>query len=302
MKIVAPLNSAQEAEALLEAGADELYCGLCDESWKKKFSNVFSSNKRNHPEAQLPSFEELKEALEICKKKRKELTLVFNNFFVPACAKDIISMQKKAIDIGIKNFVVTDHRLLDILRSNGRKPILSCTTPIFNTLALEHYKDRGIKRVILSRDLSVGQIKRLTSGSDLEFETIIMNETCPNIDGFCRFYHGRKDDDDEEVVQIACSLAYQETKRTDEKKDSKITRTSNSCGACFLPDLEDAGITHLKISGRGWPTQKKIRDITMIRNAIQRDKGKYFRDATIKDHIRIYNAKGNCIRRWKKRS
>ena len=56
MKIVAPLCSADEVAALVQAGADELYCGVLDQDE----SPGFFPNARDNAASNLASFAELK--------------------------------------------------------------------------------------------------------------------------------------------------------------------------------------------------------------------------------------------------
>jgi len=59
MKILAPLNSPREIRPLLEAGADEIYCGVLAREWKDRYTNVGSINRREWSTSNLNTYQEL---------------------------------------------------------------------------------------------------------------------------------------------------------------------------------------------------------------------------------------------------
>jgi U32 family peptidase len=64
MKILAPLNSASEAEMLLANGAEELYCGLVPEEWIARYSGAIWLNRRSPAGGNLRSFSDLARVVE----------------------------------------------------------------------------------------------------------------------------------------------------------------------------------------------------------------------------------------------
>lgn len=40
MKLVAPISKVEEVLPIIEAGADELYCGVLPLEWYKKYTNL----------------------------------------------------------------------------------------------------------------------------------------------------------------------------------------------------------------------------------------------------------------------
>ena len=41
-KILSPVSKPHEVEKVVNAGADEIYCGLLTKEWVKKYSNIIS--------------------------------------------------------------------------------------------------------------------------------------------------------------------------------------------------------------------------------------------------------------------
>src|SRR3989338_1639111 len=68
---------------------------------------------------------------------------------------------------------------------------MSVTTGIFNSKAIQFYKEFGIKRIILPKQLSISDMREITkSNKGVEFECFILTGLCANEEAFCRFDHG----------------------------------------------------------------------------------------------------------------
>lgn len=311
MKIIAPFCNFEELEELIKIGVDEFYAGVLTDDWVEKNTLSFSANKRAKRENSLYSFEELKEAFDLITKNGKDFYFIFNNFYVNSQKKLILDMFEKAKQIGIKNFIVTDLFLIEKISNEGLNPILSITTPIFNKEAAQFYKDLGVKKIILPRDLSLKEIDTITKNVDMEYEVIIFNETCPNVDGLCRFFHGENKENS--FVKHACVVNFQMNLKSDLvgekrielmnriKSNLKFTRYSNFCGVCALYQLKNMNITSLKMPSRGHNLNSKVKDINFVKKSISElnsfngDK-LHFKEIMKKEYFKTYNysCRENC--------
>ncbi|MBR0350460.1 MAG: hypothetical protein IJH76_01325 [Clostridia bacterium] len=75
MKILAPISSLKEVEKVINAGADEVYCGIIDKKLTEKYSLPFI-NRRPFDNCNLSSFNELKGVVDYCH-KRNGSSLIF---------------------------------------------------------------------------------------------------------------------------------------------------------------------------------------------------------------------------------
>jgi hypothetical protein len=176
----------------------------------------------------------------------------------------------------------------------------------FNSQTVAFYKDLGVSRVILDRQLSIEEIGLIASKSgDTELAVFALNQKCHNIDGFCTFQHGlmaakypflsnslnikplkRLLDlypGDATWMEAAifrkalgCCLDYEisegELESSPEKRAELLRffyvgNFLDRCGACALYDLDKFKIGFVKIVGREDLTAKKIRDIKFIRGS-----------------------------------
>lgn len=193
MKIVAPINKIEEVEAIIEQGADELYCGVLPHPWKEKYLNVASPNRREWSAANLRSFDELKKVVEIAHAFHRPVYLTLNALYTEEQYPSLLMQVKEAERAKVDAFIIGDLGFLLFLkeaRFNSAIQI-SNTATVFNAETVKFFKELGAKRIILPRDLMLWEMEELlASESNMEFEVFIMNSGCKNIDGFCTFQHG----------------------------------------------------------------------------------------------------------------
>jgi len=122
------------------------------------------------------------------------------------------------------------------------------------------YRDLGIERVVLARELSLPEIKTIADKVDIELETFVHGAMCISYSGRCLLsnYMTERDSNKGQCAQ-ACRWNYHlvEEKRPNEfypiQEDERGTYVFNSQDLCLLghiPELIETGIHSLKIEGR----------------------------------------------------
>ena len=135
-------------------------------------------------------------------------------------------------------------------------------------------KPYDISRIIFHRQNTIQDMKSCISNNQsepIEYEAFFLNERCQFHGGFCNSMHC------DELTHM-CRVPYQlvPIKKNDSMKDIPETEPGEipdivggtGCGLCALPLLKDAGITHLKIVGRGNFVECMARDIHYAKQAI----------------------------------
>lgn len=192
MKIVAPVNSAQEAKKIIPLGADEVYCGFLPDNWKKVYTNIASPNKRECELASINSFKELNEIAGIAHSNNARVHLTLNNFYSSRQWPLIFDQLNLARKAGVDSVIAADLGLLLFLRDKkiNLKIHISTVGTAFNSQTVKFYEELGARRVILPRCLQIQEIKEIAQNCpSMEFEAIVLNSGCKNIDGFCAFLH-----------------------------------------------------------------------------------------------------------------
>ena len=296
IKLLSPLSTGDEVDNLIAAGADEFYCGILLDDWRKGYTVAASLNRRQEDNSILgtsphfKSFEELKESITRAHSHAVPVMLTLNeHYYSHDQYVHVLSYVDRALEAGVDALIVGDVGLILTLRErNITLPVhLSTAGTAFNSEAVRFYQELGVSRIILPRHLTIEEITALASDvSGVELEAFILNSRCANIDGFCTFQHGLADlFPDEETKNYyfnACMLPYNvsvygdATKEIDPATKEKISWERQSiwsglhiddrpCGACALYEFNQIGLHGVKIVGRQNTTNKKIKDITFLR-------------------------------------
>lgn len=276
IKILAPVDKVEEVEQLIEAGADELYCGLISRDWIRRYT-LAALNRRPSPAANFKSFEDLKECIEIANSHKVPVELTINeHYYTEEQYPFLLDFTQKAIDAGVDSIIVSDLAFLLTLRDKYAEIKIHVSTggTAFNSEAIKFYSDLGAGRVQLPRHLTIQEIREIHREiSNVETGVFILNSKCANVDGFCTFLHFASADP---AFNNACMLPYEVYVESCEDNEKQIIAgvrqkvwqrfhiDDRPCGACALYEFNEIGLTYVKIVGRGYPTTKKVTDIKFV--------------------------------------
>ncbi|HVN70901.1 MAG TPA: U32 family peptidase [Desulfomonilia bacterium] len=192
MKIMAPFNTPKEIGDLIECGSTELYTGLNDEEWLRKYP-IAGINRRVELKSNLNSFKELERAVSIAHSYRTKVELTLNeHYYTQAQYPLLLEYVRKAIDTGIDALIVSDISLILVLKEQGLDVPLHLSTggAVFNSEAALFFGKLGISRITIPRHVTLQEISSLIDKIPmLETAVFILNSRCANIDGLCTFDH-----------------------------------------------------------------------------------------------------------------
>ena len=283
MNILAPLDKIKEIEALIEAGATELFCGFNPGIWKANYSKYSSTNRREWSQCNLSSIDELKLAVRRAHYSKTKIYLVANSsFYAQQQMKLLFNIIKSATKTGIDGIIVGDIALIREIHSKipNLQMHLSVGSSVLNSYSVRFYKKLGISRIILPRHLTISEIKEIVQNSpDLEFEAIVFNDGCSNLDGFCNTLHGIGKFEERQLyctvpatITVETQPPFKATPRQIRTVRSRFAHRNDylsiTCGTCALYDFNKIGLNSVKIAGRGEKTKKKVRTIAFIKKII----------------------------------
>ncbi len=195
MKILAPINKVEEVDKVIEAGAGEIYCGVVAKEWEEEYTTAESINREPKSLASLPSYRDLKKAVNIAHSYGVPVFLTLNATYYSQEQYPLIkSSIKRAIDSGIDAFIVSDLGLLLFLRESGLKVKIHISKlgTTFNVETAKFYRELGATRIILPEHWKIAEMERLVHNIEqLEVEIFALNGGCKYIEGFCTFLHSR---------------------------------------------------------------------------------------------------------------
>lgn len=301
IKILAPINSLKEAEKVIEAGADELYCGVIDKELIKNYKIPFV-NRRPFSNCNLNSFDELQQVVDYCHARKVEVYVTLNEpVYTEKQYQYLEENLKYFCKLGVDAVIISDFGLLNFIREkkfNIKIHISTCAS-IYNEKGVDFCREYGASRVVLPRHMTLKEIKDLTKDKkDIEYEVIILNTNCQYDDGYCTYEHSLGNYTNDSSFQGGGCGAIEEIKVFIKKGASKSSIPdiesefrkrqkifNSSCGVCALQQLEQAGIDSLKIVGREYITEKKVKDVEFLYRVIKLVK-KYSDNIKLKDFIR----------------
>lgn len=282
MKITAGLGCIDDYERLVKAGADEVFCGFVPYEWNKTYGTIFPLNRREvlYYNVQINSYEDMKILKRMEKKYNVPVTIAFNYlYYIEEQYKVIEEIMRKLIKIGFKDFIIADLALLIYLKDKN----LECSIHLsgecaeLNSLSIEFFNKFKISRYIFHRKNTIDDMKSCIGRyKGIEYEAFVLNEKCHYTGAFCSSFHC------DELIHM-CKVPYELGRINKKSKTLECLSTDNNfeleqeeaynfgntgCGICALRRLNDAGVTHLKVVGRGNYIELMERDVAILRKAL----------------------------------
>lgn len=234
IELLAPAGDLERLKVNLLYGADAVYFG------GEKYS--LRANATNF------SIEEIKEACSFAHKLNKKCYLTLNIVFHNEDMDGVEEYIKEVVDAGIDAFIVSDPFIISYIKENfkGVEAHLSTQNGACNYKAVEYFKEEGIDRVVLSRELSKEQIKEIIDKVGVDIEVFIHGAMCTCFSGRCALsnYVTNRDANRGGCAQV-CRFAF---KIPEDKDFTFATKDLNM--ANHIKDLIEIGVRSLKVEGR----------------------------------------------------
>ena len=257
---------------------------------------------------QIGSFSELEILANMVQKYQKPVHLTFNSlYYRPEQYEEIARIIQQCRSIGFESYILADPALLVYLRKEkiDCEVHLSGDLGTVNSAMTEVFAKEYPKRIIFQRKNTISEmravIQHITAQKEAtrkegtyptEFEAFALNELCQFSGAFCNSLHC-------DEMGYLCRVPYwkklmslSESKLEKQEKNHPGENISISewdsaselmnpvsedgylcgatgCGLCTLKQLSDAGITHLKLVGRGNYTDFMERDIRNLRRTLE---------------------------------
>lgn len=265
MELLAPAGNFEKFLTALHFGADAVYLA------GGRFGlRAFAGNFTN---------EEIEKAVEIAHKRGKKVYITLN---IIAHDKDFEGLKdylKFLESAKVDAVIVADLGMLQFIRVHA--PMLnvhvSTQANIINSYSANLMAELGAKRLILARELSLEEIKKIRQSVSpkVEIEVFVHGAMCMAYSGRCLLsnYLTGRDSNHGECVQ-ACRWKYlvREVNRDDElevQEDEKGSYIFNSKDLNMLPylgELKEIGVDSVKIEGR----MKSVYYVATVVNAYRR--------------------------------
>ena len=250
VEILAPAGNMEKLKSAFHFGADACFIG----------GNAFnlrgmSSNFNN---------KELKQAIDYAHSLGKKVYVTLNIFAHNAEIEYMPRFMKKLEEYGADAAIVADLGVFQLVREYAPNLRIHVSTQANNTnwMSVKTWKEMGAKRVILAREMSLNEIKKIREKvPDVEIEVFIHGAMCMTYSGRCllsNYFTGR--DSNRGICAQDCRWNYkviaeghEETGAHDIIENEDGTFMFNAKDLCtieFIDKIIEAGVDSLKIEGR----------------------------------------------------
>ncbi|MCL1863431.1 MAG: U32 family peptidase [Defluviitaleaceae bacterium] len=233
-ELLAPCGSAKTLKAAIKAGADAVYLGASKFSARAGAANFDGG--------------ELADAIAYAARANVKTYIAINTLLTDREMADALKIAEMAENAGASAFIVQDLGIASEIRRTLPDAVLhastqmtACTADDVNALGR-----LGFSRVVLARELSREQIKKIVTSTDIELEIFVHGALCSSYSGQClmsSFIGGRSANRGK--CAAPCRLSYKAG-----KKSGTLLSLKDLCLADYVNELSVMGITSLKIEGR----------------------------------------------------
>ncbi len=234
VELLAPAGDLDRLKISLLYGADAVYFGGRDYSLRANANNF--------------SIEEIKDACTFAHNLGKKVYLTLNIVFHNEDLENVNSFIKEVVDSGIDAFIVSDPFIIKYIKDNFNVEVhLSTQGSTTNKEAVKYWKNEGVDRVVLAREVSIKEMKEIYDETGIDLEVFIHGAMCTFFSGRCCLsnYFTNRDSNRGGCAQI-CRFAFDI-----DDSDTKFTMATKDLNVSSIIDkLISSGVRSLKVEGR----------------------------------------------------
>ena len=241
-ELLSPAGSLEKLKVSISYGADAVYCGGQKFGLRSAADNL--------------TYQELEEGVSFAHEKNAKVFVVLNSFLHDQDLEELPPFVRFLEDVGVDAVIVSDLGVVRTVRNVSNIPIhLSTQASCLNIQSAHFWKQMGVQRVVLGREVSLEEASLIKKETGLEVELFIHGSMCMAYSGNCvisNYTSGR--DSNRGGCAHSCRFEY----TLEEKEDSGSKKALKSFfmsskdlkGISVLPDFIRYGVDSLKIEGR----------------------------------------------------
>ena len=239
IEILAPAGSVEALKTAVQNGADAVYLGLQDFNARISADNFTTENIRQW--VQYAHFFGTKVYLTVN-------TLV-NNDEMPKLVQTV----RSAVEAKVDAFLVQDFGVFSVLKDCFPNINLHASTQlgVHNLYGAQVAEKMGFKRIVLSRETKLEDIKQIKQNTNLEIEYFVQGALCIAFSGNC-YFSGmlQGDSGNRGRCKQYCRMKYTPNMQSEKLNEKYMLSARDLCLIHNLKQLIDAGVTSFKIEGR----------------------------------------------------
>jgi putative protease len=258
-ELMAPAGDWTMLHAAIKAGTDAVYFGINKLNMRAKAKNF--------------NITELTKIARLCKRNNVKTYLTLNTIVFEDELAEAESIIVQAKQSGIDRIICWDLALSELCNKHEMPFCISTQGSISNSLSASLYKKLGAVRIVLARECSLSEIKKIRANTDLEIEAFVHGAMCIAVSGRCFMSHHLfgKSANRGECVQ-PCRREYEVYDTALDQSliigEDYVLSPKDLCTIEFIDQLIEAGIDSFKIEGRKRSPEYVFKTVSIYRRAI----------------------------------
>ena len=250
IELLSPAGDLDKLKYAVKYGADAIYVGGENFSMRAKSTNF--------------SNDQLKQGIDFAHDNNVLVYVAVNISANNQDIKPMLAYIKKVVEMSADGIIISDPGVLYAVKNEIPDIfiILSTQANTTNYESLLFWKNNGVDRVVLARELSLSQIHEISKNrpDGIQIEVFVHGAMCISYSGRCLLsnYLAMRDSNKGDCAQ-PCRWKYSLVEQTREgeyfdiEEDANATYIFNSKDLCLvehIPELIAAGVDSIKIEGR----------------------------------------------------
>lgn len=258
-ELMAPAGDWTMLTTAVNAGANAIYFGVDKLNMRIKAANF--------------TLKDLPKISRICKKHKVKSYLTLNSIVFEGEIKDLEKIIDRAKKAGIDRVICWDFAAAQLCKKKKMPFCISTQASVSNSLSAEFFKSLGAVRIVLARECSLDEIKKIRKKTKLEIEAFVHGAMCIAVSGRCFMSHHLfgKSANRGECIQ-PCRREFEVIDPVTDKSmivgEDYVMSPKDLCTIEFIDQLIESGIDSFKIEGRKRSPEYVATTVSVYRKAI----------------------------------
>lgn len=238
-ELLAPAGDLEKLKIALMYGADAVFIGGTDFSLRARASNF--------------SLDDIQEATTFAHSRGKKVYVTTNIIPHNEDLNGLIEYLKALEARHVDAIIAASPYMVDMAHQHTKLEVhLSTQQSASNSETVNFWYARGVKRVVLARELSKQVISDMVKKTEADLEVFIHGGMCMSFSGRCSLSNNMTDRDaNRGGCAHSCRWNYTMYRGEEQVSDAMFSMSSKDLEALEqIPFLMDAGVKSLKIEGR----------------------------------------------------
>jgi putative protease len=258
-ELMAPAGDLTMLTAAVNNGANAVYFGVDKLNMRSKAANF--------------TIDELPKIVSFCKENKVTTYLTLNSIIKEGEISDLDEIIPVAKREGIDRIICWDLSVIQKCKEYDIPFCISTQASISNSQSVAFYESLGAIRIVLARECSLEEIRKIRKTTNVEIEAFVHGAMCIAVSGRCFMSHHLfgKSANQGECIQ-PCRREYEVYDNAIDKSmiigTDYVLSPNDLCTIEFIDQLIESGIDSFKIEGRKRSPEYTAKTVSVYRKGI----------------------------------